>query len=139
MVVGRNSPRPKLWWTFGTVAIMFAVALMWLALNGGGSYSNGVVEGSVGLSVTTGSLHPQPSISHPWELGFLPPSLAPAQAKAADRPRDNLVALAVGVAGVLAVTGMALFLAWKLRPKSSYPAQGKRYHLLPISRRVSSF
>lgn len=138
MIVGRNSPKPHLWWTFGTVAIIFALALLWLAFNGGGSQPNGAVEGTASLSVTS-SLRPQSSNSQEWKLSFLPLSLAPAQAKPSDKPRDNLTALTLGAAGVLALTGMALLVAWKRRPKSSYSDQGKRYQFLSISRRASSF
>ena len=138
MILARILPKSTPRWTCGTVAVIVALGLLWLALEGGRGHTDATSGGSAGLYSTADPLHSAPAFLRGWELGYLPPSLAPALAEPANENHDNLTALTLGGAGALALTGLALLLAWKRRPNLSWWPQGQRSRLPRVPRRVSS-
>lgn len=139
MVVTRKTPKPNVWWTCGTVAIIVALGLLWLVLEGSSGDTTGTSGPSAGLNPTTDTLHSEPLALRGWELGHLPPSLALAPAEAVNENRDNLTVLTLASSGALAITGLALLLAWTTRPNRGWRAQVQKSQLPGIPRRASSF
>ena len=139
MIADRISPKPRCRWTFGIVAIVLVIGLLWLALVDGGNRYRSEPASSASLSLVPSALQSNSSNSRQLDLVFLPASLAPTPANPAATPNDNLKVLALGATGAMALTGIALFLAWKLRRNLSLRSRVKSYESLSISRGVSSF
>ncbi len=139
MIVARKTPKPNVWWTCGTVTIIVALGLLWLAVEGSSGHTTGTSGTSAGLNPTADTPHSEPAVLRGWELGYLPPSLAPASAEPVNENHDNLTALTLAGSGALAITGLALLLAWKRRPNRDWRPLGQRSQLPGIPSRASSF
>ena len=139
MAANRTSRKPACRWTFGAVAIILALGLLWLALDGGRSRTQESAQGSATLSLTKASPDSERLIPQAWELGLSPSSRAAGpKAEPTAGSSDNLTVLALGGAGALALTGLALFLAWKLCLNSPPVSWGKKHRLSGMVHRASS-
>ena len=139
MAANRTSRKPTFWWPFGAVAIILALGLLWLALDGGRSRTQETAEGSATLSLAKASPDSERLVLQAWELGLSPSSpAAGAKTEPAAGSSDNLTVLALGGAGALALAGLALFLAWKLRLNSLPVSREKKHRLPGVVRRASS-
>ena len=113
-----RSPKATIQWAFCTVAIILALGVTWLALEGGEKPPRGISGGSANPYSIYVPANSQPTMLLGWELDLRAKSLEPT-AGGRDTARtggDNVTALALGSTGAVALVGLVLFLAWKLRP-----------------------
>ena len=144
MAVDRLTPKPTLRWTFGAVAIILALGLLWLALDGDRG-------GALGASATLASMETPAETSNtsaesdrlllrPWERSLTPSSSAGgAREESTAASSDNLTVVVLAGAGALALAGLALFLARKPGPCSLRVARGKQHRPIGVIRCASPF
>ena len=118
----------RLKWTFGTVAIILALGLTWLSLDGGGRKTQGTIEGPAGPHSINATLASGHIMLPGWELGRHPSALASvgASGNRVGTRGDNTAALALGSAGALTLTGLVVLLSKKFRCYSPEAREQKR-------------
>ena len=139
--------KPTWRWTFCTVAVILALGLMWLALEGGAKQPLEISGGPAGSSsYSTSSTSPSisPNSEHFMLMG-LEPRLNPAslewtahQRPTAGADADNATALALGSGGAVTLVGLVLLLAWKLRHGFPAQVQERRPQWSRLIRRATS-
>ncbi len=122
----QSLPKHNLRWTFRLVAVAIALALAWLALDGGR-----IQAGSSGEKPASRSLsqaHPAPSDVHlrTPQLGLQAPVSAAltTQADPKSVPNDNGTLLVLALAAGLTLATSVLLLAWKYRSYKRPVTQG---------------
>ena len=110
-------PKPNLRWTFSLVAVAIALALAWLALDGGRIQAGSSVEKPASGSLS--QAHPAPSDVHlrTPQVGLQAPVSAAVTTQADPKsvPNDNGTLLVLALAAGLTLATSILLLAWKAR------------------------
>ncbi len=113
----QGSLKPNLQRNFSLVAVAIALALAWLALDGGSSHADSSVENAATTSL--GQAHPVPADVNLRSLGLgmrVPLwSAVTTQADSKAVPTDNVTLLVLAVAAGLTLASSVMLLAWKVR------------------------
>ena len=113
----QGSLKPNLRWTFSLVAVAIALALAWLALDGGSSHADSRVENPAGTSLSQAHLAPADVHIRRLLLGLQVPVSAAVttQADSKSVPNDNVTLLVLALAAGLTLAISVMLLAWKVR------------------------
>ena len=124
-----RKPTPK--WIFGIVAIVLALGLAWLALDGDRSDPQGTGEGPAGATSIGPLLVSGHMMISVTELDRLTPPIVSLgdQGDIAGSRSDNTAALTLGSAGALTLAGLVLLLARRFRSNSVTKTSEQKYRL----------
>ena len=113
----QRSLKPNLRWAFSLVAVAIALALAWLALDGGGSHAGGSPENPASASLGQAHLAPADIHLRSLQLGLQVPVLVAVTTQADPKsvPNDNVALLALAIAVGLTLATSVLLLAWIVR------------------------
>ena len=133
MTIIHLSPKPTWRWTFGTVAIILVLGLMWLFLEGNEKHSREISWDSTSPSLINVSPNVDPNPEHMmlpgWDLVLRPGSLASTGdgRSMAGSSEDNAMARVLGSAGALTLVVLVLLLAKKLRHSSPARTEERKH------------
>ncbi len=113
----QGSLKHNLRWPFSLVAVAIALALAWLALDGGGSHAGSSVEDPANTSLGQAHLAAADVHLRTLRLGLQVPMSAAVttQADTKSVSNDNVTLLVLAVAAGLTLATSVLLLAWKVR------------------------
>ena len=113
----QGSIKPNLRWTFGLVVVAIALALGWLALNGGSSHADSGVENPATMSLSQAHLAPADIHLRRLRLGLQVPVSAAATTQADSKtvPNDSVTLLVLAATVGLTLAVSVMLLARKVR------------------------